>query len=181
MGRPRGSRNKKQAFAFPSESQTPSDAELDKAIDAEETSTPAVESSRKNAATAKVVSSVTEEIFTPEQVAWVFDVYVVSLSFVYSLIFKTDFSVIHSELKLDDDIKIIWAKPLARVASKYAPKEWAGMSAEIELVGCVGIWTATTFQRARNVSVVEKERKKKEEQRRHSQPQNIPQQRTATA
>jgi hypothetical protein len=106
------------------------------------------------------------EIFTPEQVKWVFDAYVSILCFVYSIVLKTDFKVLENELEFSEDEKEAMAKPLAKICSKYAPASWAGMSAEIELVTCLSIWTVASFRRAQNVAVKEEE-KKRDAQRTH--------------
>lgn len=92
------------------------------------------------------------QIFTEEQVIWIFDAYVAVLSFVYSVTLKTDFSAIKEELEFSQEQKEQFAKPLAKICSKYAPAEWAGMSAEIELCTLMGIWTVSSFQRAKNVA-----------------------------
>lgn len=137
------------------------DAELDAAIDGDVSASASfnktAESARRKKAAADLVKQI-PEIFTPEQVVWVFDVYVGLICFVFSLLLKTEFKALHDELKLDEDVKILWAKPLARVASKYAPTEWAGMTAEIELIACLGLWTATAFGRAQNVAKKEAEK-----------------------
>jgi hypothetical protein len=114
------------------------------------------------------------EIFTPEQVIWCFDVYVAIICFVYSLLLKTDFKALQDELAFSEEQKTAMAKPLARIVSKYAPASWAGMSAEIELITMMGIWTVSSFPRARNVAAAEVEKKKDAER---TQPVPIPQQR----
>jgi hypothetical protein len=105
----------------------------------------------------KAVSKI-PEVFSPEQVAWVFDAYVALICFVYSLLLKTEYKALEEELRFDEEQKIQMSKPLARIASKYAPSEWAGMSAEIELITCLGIWTVSSFKRAQNVQKAEIEK-----------------------
>jgi hypothetical protein len=100
------------------------------------------------------------DIFSPEQVAWCFDAYVAILCFVYSIVLKTDFKALQKELEFSEEQKAIMAKPLARICSKYAPSTWAGMAAEIELITTLGIWTVSSFQRAKNVAVAETEKQK---------------------
>jgi hypothetical protein len=99
------------------------------------------------------------EIFTPEQVKWVFDVYVGILCFVYSIILKTDFAALQKELEFDEEQKNSMAVPLAKICSKYAPSSWAGMSAEIQLVSQLGLFTIASFQRAKNVAREQEEKK----------------------
>ena len=110
------------------------------------------------------------EIFTPEQVEWVFDGYVAILSFVYSLALKTDFSAIQEELSFSKEQKESLSKPLAKICSKYAPSEWAGMTAEIQLVTMLGVWTVASFQRAKNVQRALDEKKKDAERTQPVQP-----------
>jgi hypothetical protein len=100
------------------------------------------------------------EIFTPDQVKWCFDTYVAILCFVYSLVLKTDFKALQTELEFTEEQKDAMAKPLARICSKYAPSSWAGMSAEIELIAMLGVYTVSSFQRAKNVAAKEEEKKK---------------------
>lgn len=103
----------------------------------------------------KIADAVKEipEIFSPEQVAWLFDAYAAILSFTYSLLLKIDYKAISEELEFDTDDKERMSKPLARILSKYCPSEWAGMSAEIELITGLGIWTVASFGRAKGVGV----------------------------
>ena len=110
------------------------------------------------------------DIFTPENVAWAFDVYVGLLSFAYSYILKTDFDAIQKELEFSEEQKASLAKPLAKICSKYAPAEWAGMTAEIQLVSMMGIWTVASFQRAKNVRRELEEKKKDAERTQPVQP-----------
>lgn len=100
------------------------------------------------------------EIFTPDQVKWCFDAYVAILCFVYSLVLKTDFKALQTELEFTEEQKDAMAKPLARICSKYAPSSWAGMSAEIELIAMLGVYTVSSFQRAKNVATKEAEKKR---------------------
>ena len=127
------------------------------------------ESIRENAQEKKEVKTAIAEIpeiFTTEQVMFVFDVYVGAISFIYSLILKTDFTAINDELKMEEEQKRLLAEPLAKVCSKYAPAEWAGATAEIQVISMLGIWTATSFQRARNVQKQLEEKKRDAERTR---------------
>lgn len=173
MPRPK---RKRQQFNFPAAEQPSplSDAEIDAQIDGGEAPVSLNKIREKNKAKKDAADLVKQipEIFTPEQVAWVFDVYVVLICFVFSILLKCEFKILHDELKLDDDVKLLWAKPLAKVVSKYAPAEWAGMTAEIELVACVGLWTATAFARARQTVEKEKEKKEAEKREQARQPRN---------
>lgn len=112
--------------------------------------------------TAKAIAAV-PEIFTPEQVEWVFDVYVGIVAFAYSLILKVEFKEISDELKFEDDQKKALAVPLAKILSKHAPAEWAANTAEIQLITMMGIWTVTSFKRAKNVQQLIAEEKKNTE------------------
>lgn len=103
------------------------------------------------------------EIFSPEQVEWLFDAYAGILSFIYSIVLKTDFTALWEELKFDDDIKKSLSKPLSKICSKHAPASWAAHTAEIELLTMLGVWTATSFKRARNVQQAQLEKKRTEE------------------
>jgi hypothetical protein len=118
----------------------------------------------------KKAAAAIPEIFTPEQVVWVFDAYVAILSFVYSLALKTDFSAIQKELEFSTEQKEGLAKPLAKICSKYAPSEWAGATAEIQLITMLGVWTVASFQRAKNVARAEEEKKKDAERTQPVQP-----------
>jgi len=129
------------------------------AIAAEDTLRTDAENKRRVAAAAKEIP----EIFTPEDVEWVFDVYVAILCFVYSIALKCEMQVIKDELSFDKDEKETMAKPLAKICSKYAPAEWAGKSAEIQLIISLGVWTVTSFKRAQNAA------KKAEEKRRDAE------------
>ena len=179
MGRRRGGKNKpKQSFAFPSEEQPVAgteeltDEELDRAIDTGEfppeikveqpSEAVRVEQIRQKYQKKKDLVQLAKEIpeiFKPEQVAWVFDIYELALSFVLSIALKSDYTVIHEELKMDEDQKLVFAKPLARIANKYVPTEWASYSAEIELITTMGIYTATSYGRAQAALKKDAERK----------------------
>jgi hypothetical protein len=100
------------------------------------------------------------EIFTPEMVGWLFDVYVGIISFVYSLILKVDFNEISKELEFTEEQKELMSKPLARILSKHAPASWAGISDEIQLITQIGIWTVVSFKRAKMVQDRIAEKKK---------------------
>lgn len=142
------------------------------AFPASESARPA-EELRDNAAQkedVKKAAAAIPEIFTPEQVAWVFDVYVGILSFIYSLILKCDFKAINDELEFTKEQKDSLAVPLAKVCSKYAPSEWAGATAEIQLITMLGVWTVASFQRARNVQKALEEKKRDAERTQPVQP-----------
>jgi hypothetical protein len=186
MGRRRGGTNKpKQTFAFPSEEQPVAgteqltDEQLDRAIDTGEfppevkveqpSEAVRVEQIRQKYQKKKDLVQLAKEIpeiIKPEQVAWVFDIYELALSFVLSIALKADYAVIHEELKMDEDQKLVFAKPLARIANKYVPTEWASYSAEIELITTMGIYTATSYGRAQTAL-----RKAKRDQNHVSQQQ----------
>jgi hypothetical protein len=178
-------RKRRQSLHFPTvEQDAILDAEIDASIDSgaepQPQKTPpktskktSFEKIEQDAADKKKNAQVVKEIpqiFTPEQVVWIFDVYVGGVCFVFSILLKTEFKAIYEELKLDDDVKLAWAKPLAKIVSKYAPSEWAAMTAEIELIASVGLWTVAAFQRSKNVA--EKEREKKEMEARNPRPRN---------
>lgn len=103
------------------------------------------------------------EIFTAEQVEWVFDAYVAILSFVYSISLKVEFDAVQKELEFSKEQKEMLSKPLAKICSKYAPASWAGMQSEIQLVTMMGVWTVASFQRAKNVAKAEEEKKRDKE------------------
>lgn len=136
-----------QASAFPQSPSSPAEGLREDATKKEEV---------------KKAAAAIPEIFTAQQVEWVFDVYVGILSFVYSLVLKTDFKAINDELEFTDEQKKALAEPLAKVLSKYAPSEWAGATAEIQLITMMGVWTVSSFQRARNVQKKLEEEKKVE-------------------
>lgn len=108
----------------------------------------------------KAAAAAIPEIFTPEQVEWVFDAYVGILCFAYSIILKIDFMALWDELKLDDELKKQLSKPLAKICSRYAPAKWAGHTPEIELLTMMGIWTVSSFKRARLVQVAIEEKRR---------------------
>lgn len=129
-------------------------------IPAEENIRTDAEQKRRVAAAAKEIP----DIFEPEQVEWVFNIYVSILCFVYSIILKVDIELLAEELKFTPEETALMAKPLAKICSKYAPAEWAGMSAEIQLITSLGVWTVMSFKRAQKV--VEKEEEKKRDRTR---------------
>lgn len=133
-------------------------------IDSEPISSTATADSLANdAADKKRIAAAAKEIpviFKPEQVEWVFDAYVAILCFTYSIILKTDYSALETELKFDNDEKEMMAKPLAVICSKYCPSQWAGMSAEIQLITSLSIWTVSSFKRAKTVAEKEKEKER---------------------
>jgi hypothetical protein len=110
------------------------------------------------------------DIFTKENVKWVFDLYVALLCFAYSIALKAEFSALQDELSFDEEQKDSLAVPLAKICSKYAPSEWAGMAAEIQLVTMMGVWTVASFQRARNVAKAQEEKKRDAERTQPVQP-----------
>lgn len=120
----------------------------------------------------KVLEAVKEipEIFSPEQVEWLFDAYAGALSFIYSIVLKTDFAELWKELKFEDDIKKSLSKPLSKILSKHAPASWAAHTAEIELITMLGVYTAASFKRARNVQLAQMEKKKDAERTQPVQP-----------
>jgi len=118
----------------------------------------------------KKAAAAIPEIFTPGQVEWVFDAYTAVLSFLYSLTLKTDFEAIQTELEFSQSQKEMMAKPLAKICSKYAPSEWAGMTDEIQLVTMLGLFTVSSFKRAKMVKEKLDEKKKAEERTQPVQP-----------
>lgn len=159
MSRGKWRKNSMQSVSFPS---TDSPAIVDAATAPIAEIIAANESDAKQKKDVKKSADAVPEIFRPEQVAWVFDVYVVALSFIFSITLKADYKIIHDELKFEDAEKDAMAKPLARIASRYAPTAWAGMTAEIELITTLGIWSVTSFRRAQMVATADRERKQKE-------------------
>lgn len=162
-GRPRKSKTR---IEFESSVKTASVPEQDKFFPTIDSEGPAVESIAADNSEKNRIKKETEkipEIFTPEQVVWVFDVYVGIVCFVYSILLKTDFNALHKELKFEAEEKQQMAIPLSKILSKHAPAEWAGMSAEIELITCLGIWTVTSFTRAKQIAEKEKEAKQLKE------------------
>lgn len=118
----------------------------------------------------KKAAAAIPEIFTPEQVVWLLDAYVAILSFVYSLVLKADFKAIQDELNFSKEQKEDLAKPLAKICSKYAPSEWAGMTAEIQFITMMGVWTVASFQRAKNIARAIEEKKRTENRTQPVQP-----------
>lgn len=110
------------------------------------------------------------EIFTAEQVIWAFDVYVGLLCLIYSYALKTDFDALQKELEFTQEQKELMAKPLAKICSKYAPPEWAGKTDEIQLITMLGVFTVTSYQRARKIKLEFDEKKKDAERTRPVQP-----------
>jgi hypothetical protein len=164
MGRKAGGKNKKNRVV--QESSFPSTAEESVAFsftNEPEISTSLHDENEKKKKAFKEVEDI-PEIFLPEQVAFVLDIYVTTLCFIFSMVLATDFKPLYEELKFEDDFKESLSKPLARICSKYAPHEWAGMQPEIELITSLGLWSVTAFSRAREVQ--KKEEKRKEEEKR---------------
>lgn len=150
-----------QPSAFPKSQSVPEAAELqDNAAKKEEV---------------KKAAAAIPEIFTPKDVIWLFDVYTTLISFLYSMALKTDMDAIEKELEFSQEQKELMAEPLARIFSKYAPPEWAGKTAEIQLVVMLGVWTSMSYKRAKNVAQVEKEKKRDAERTRPVQPIRQPQ------
>jgi len=145
-----------QPSAFPSGNESPAAERLEN--DAEE--------KKKVIEAAKAIP----EIFTPDQVEWVFDAYAGIVSFVYSLLLKIEFEKINDELSFTDDQKKQLSVPLAKILSKHAPPEWAGNTAEIQLVVMMGIWTVSSFKRVKNVQKALDEKKKDAERTMPVQP-----------
>ena len=114
------------------------------------------------------------QIFTPEQVAWLFDAYVGLLSFVYSVVLKSDYNAISTELAFTAEQKEQMSKPLARILSKHAPSELAGMSSEIELITCLGIWTVSSFARAKKAAEKTEHQKQRKERTEPVSPMRHP-------
>jgi hypothetical protein len=162
----RRTKRQKQEFNFPT--QDISDAELNSVSSAPKSSTEhwqkdAEEKGKQLSAVASI-----PEVFRPDQVEFIFDVLAIVLSFIYSQILKYDFKVIHEELAFDKEMKERLSIPLARICSKYAPSEWAGMTAEIELCTTMGIWMVAGFGRAKDAVQRDKNAKAQAAQQRHS-------------
>lgn len=145
--------------------------------------TPTAEKIKRDAKLKKEITEASKEIpqiFSPEQVMFVFDAYVAILSFGYSIVLKTEYKLIYDELQFPDDAKEMMAKPLAKICSKYAPSEWAGMQAEIELISMMGLFTVMSFSRAKSVAekeqqrIVESQRKRNSPMAQPSEVKNIP-------
>lgn len=118
----------------------------------------------------KKAAAAVPEIFTAEQVIWVFDVYVGLLCLIYSYALKTDFDALQKELEFTQEQKELMAKPLAKICSKYAPPEWAGKTDEIQLITMLGVFTVTSYQRARKIKFELDEKKKDAERTQPVQP-----------
>jgi hypothetical protein len=114
------------------------------------------------------------EIFSEESVAWIPNAYVGFISFIHSQVLKCKWKVVFEELKFDDEQSKMMAKPIAKIASKYAPAKWAGETAEIELITMLGIFTAMSFNRAKMAVAKDKEKKETESKRRPVSPINTP-------
>jgi len=166
MGRRAGSKNRRtttidfgsdrgkdfmQATAFPDATEVPSSAS-------------SIASDAKTKKTIAEAVAEVPQIFTASQVAFLFDVYAAAISFIYSVALKVEYAAISDELSFDEDQKITLAEPLARILSKYCPSEWAGKSAEIELITGMGLWTVTSFGRAKSVALKLSEEKKRKNQ-----------------
>jgi hypothetical protein len=162
MGR---KRKQRQTINFPTQDTT--DAELNAVVDGERVSTSGADHWKKDAEEkGKHVAAVANipEIFTPEQVSFIFDILAIVLSFIYSQLLKYDFKVIHAELSFEAEQKERLSVPLARICSKYAPSEWAGMTAEIELICVLGVWAVSGFGRAKQA--VQKDQRERAEKAR---------------
>lgn len=119
------------------------------------------EEKRKVAEAAKHIP----EIFSPSDVIWCFDVYVALLCFLYSMALKVPFDALENELSFSQDQKELMAVPLSKICSKYAPAEWAAKKDEIQLIVMLGVYTASSVQRARNVAKQIAEEKKRNEEK----------------
>jgi hypothetical protein len=158
-----GDNDRVQSSAFPS-------AETDNSNATQPVAAAKISSDAKEKENILEAAKKIPEIFTAKQVKWVFDAYVAVLCFVYSIALKTDFSALQDELAFSEEQKDSLAEPLAKICSKYAPSSWAGMSAEIELVTMMGVWTVASFQRARNVAKAQEEKKRDAERTQPVQP-----------
>jgi hypothetical protein len=174
MGRKR--KKEKQQFSFPTQDTT--DQEFDAIVDGEKVSSSSADHWKKNAEEkgkqAAAVANI-PEIFRPDQVSFIFDILAIVLSFIYSQILKYDFKVIHEELAFDAEQKERLSIPLARICSKYAPSEWAGMTAEIELCCVIGVWMVAGFGRAKQAVAKDQQEKARATQQRRQVAQ-MPQQ-----
>jgi hypothetical protein len=144
-------RRRNQSVSFPSASDA---ASLDSAFPSADSPAVAAATLKDAKDKAEIQKAVAEipEIFSAEQVKFTFDVYCALLSFIYSVALKSDYKAISAELSFEDAEKDLMAKPLARILSKYAPKEWAGMGPEIELITMLGVWTMTSVTRAKKAA-----------------------------
>ena len=177
MGRKRGSRNRQTVSVDEIRKTTTDKFVQNTAFPVDDPSlidvNPNVAATAKNLSDKKTIAEAVAEvpeIFSPEQVAWLFDAYAALLSFVYSILLKLDYKAISEELEFSESEKEHMSKPLARILSKYCPSSWAGMSAEIELITGLGIWTVSSFARAKNVGEKLKEEKRKQNQTRPVEP-----------
>jgi hypothetical protein len=141
---------------------TPRDESVQPSAFPSSVNSPAAEFERDATEKRDVKKAVAEipEIFKPEAVAWLFDVYVGIVSFVYSLVLKVEFKEISEELEFTEEQKNELAKPLARILSRHAPASWAAHSDEIQLLTQMGIWTVVSFKRAKMVQEKVSEKKK---------------------
>lgn len=148
----------RQPSAFPSQSSEPLPARIEE------------NAAEKN----KVLDAVNKipDIFTPEDVAWFFDVYVGLLCYVYSIVLKTDFKALYDELEFKDSQKKDMAVPLSKILSKTVPASWAGLKNEIQLIGMLGVYTVVSFKRAQMVANKEVEKKKDAERTQPVAPMN---------
>lgn len=173
-------KSKVQDFSFPLVESAVTDAELDASIDsADDKGKELKEDAQRKKEISKAIKEM-PQIFSAEQVAWVFTAYVMLLSFAYSYVLKSDYEAIFAELDIDERTKMEMAKPLAKIASKYAPANWAGMTDEIQLISQVGIYTATSFGRAKLIVQREQEKKQRQASERRNMPHVQPQQAAAT-
>jgi hypothetical protein len=167
-------RKRKQKFAFPSQDQPAADAaindrEIDLEIDGSKNLIPQniwtrVDSDKKS----NITPAEIPQIFTPEQVTWIFDAYVGLISLLFAFLLKYEFKIIFQELQFDAEDKMNFAKPLSRIISKHSPASWAQHSDEIQLIGAMGIWTAASFGRAK--LAIRKAAQKKEDEMRNIHP-----------
>jgi hypothetical protein len=165
-------RKRKQKFAFPSQDQPAviNDREIDLEIDGEKNPIPPqiwtrVDTDKKDS---NIIPAEIPQIFTPEQVTWIFDAYVGLISLLFALLLKAEFKIIFQELQFDAEDKMNFAKPLSRIISKHSPPSWAQHSDEIQLIGAMGIWTAASFGRAK--LAIKKAAEKKEDEARNIHP-----------
>jgi len=160
---PEKRREDTQSSAFPTAERSNNDAETP--LEAKKITSDAEQKTNILEAAKKI-----PEIFTAEQVKWIFDLYVAVLCFTYSTALKTDFAALQDELEFDDEQKNSLAIPLAHILSKHAPASWAGKADEIQLITMMGIWTVASFQRARNVAKKKLEEKRDAERTQPVQP-----------
>jgi hypothetical protein len=165
-------RKAKQKFNFPSADQPPAetasltDAELDAQIDCAESEKADAKTDRiiKDARKKKQAAQAVKEIapiFTADQLKWVPNFYAALLAFILSFVLKYDYEVIFDAIKFDDEQSLALANPLARIASKYAPSEWAAMTAEIEICMALGMYSVRAYGSAKNA--IEADRKRKQQ------------------